>query len=828
MAKFDEKATWPGWETVRLIGRGSFGAVYEIRRDVFGDVEKAALKVISIPQNGGDVDELRNDGYDDESITSTFQAHLQNIVAEYSLMRKLKGHANVVYCDDVKYVQHEDGFGWDIYIKMELLTPMVDVIPVDASEETVVKFAKDMCQALEVCKKHNIVHRDIKPQNIFVSDNGDFKLGDFGIAKTVEKTSGGTKIGTYKYMAPEVYNNRPYGAAADIYSLGMVLYWLLNERRMPFMPLPPQMPTASLEEQSRLRRLNGEPLPPPAHGSDGLKAIVLKACAYDQEDRPSAAEMLAALHALERGTFRSAEPTLPHYNDHRTAETYVDDDHDEGTVGAFGMGRDVSGLAAKPAPAISAEPAEELLNGDEDEGTTGVFHPIKPVVMPSPAPAYVADREESKPTQRFEPTEELLNGDEDEGTVGAFGSLSAKKTDGQSAVPVRETLKPAQQPVKQPVQQPAKQPVKQPVQQPAKQPVKQPVQQPAKQPVQQPAKQSAKQPAQQSAGKTGKSRKLLWLLIPAVALVAAAVVLLATGILGGGSGGLAIVTQPSDSRCAVGETAQFTVSAKGNGLSYQWEVLTADGLWKQVGLSDGRSATLSVPTTEDCNGRQYRCVVTDKKGKSQTSAAATLTVKFDFSAAQVGSTVRFGSYEQDNDTANGAEVIEWVVLAKEDDRLLVISKYALDCLQFHTERTAVTWETCSLRSWLNGTFMEQAFTSADRVLICSTTVTADANPLQSTSPGNDTTDQLFLLSIPEANRYFGSNDQRTCQRTEYCYAHGVFDDSQGNCSWWLRTPGDMESCAARVYCDGEIRDKGNYGDRWLNGVRPAMWIQVES
>ena len=104
--------SWPGWETVRLIGRGSFGSVYEIQRDVFGDIEKAALKVISIPQNASDIDELYSDGYDDESITSTFQSHLKSIVSEYSLMRKMNGCANVVNCDDIRYVQHDDGIGW--------------------------------------------------------------------------------------------------------------------------------------------------------------------------------------------------------------------------------------------------------------------------------------------------------------------------------------------------------------------------------------------------------------------------------------------------------------------------------------------------------------------------------------------------------------------------------------------------------------------------------------------------------------------------------------------------------------------------------------------
>ncbi len=292
---------WPGWETVRFIGRGSFGAVYEIERDVFGETEKAALKVITIPQSSSDIDELYGEGYDDESITNTFRDHLKSIVAEYSLMRKMNGSSYVVNCDDVRYVQHEDGFGWDIFIKMELLTPITKALGKEVTEEQVIRIGGDLCKALILCKRHNIIHRDIKPANIFVSENGDYKLGDFGIAKTVEKTSGGTKIGTYEYMAPEVYRDMPYGHTVDIYSLGMVLYWLLNERRTPFLKMPPELPTSVEKEQARRRRFAGEELPKPAHGSEELKRIILKACAYDPKDRyQSAEEMLRELDALNR------------------------------------------------------------------------------------------------------------------------------------------------------------------------------------------------------------------------------------------------------------------------------------------------------------------------------------------------------------------------------------------------------------------------------------------------------------------------------------------------------------------------------------------------
>lgn len=295
-----QKINWPGWEVVRRIGSGGFGSVYEIRRNYFGTWESAALKVIHLPRNREDLDEYYNDGYDNQSVTVMLRKHLEEIYREYSLMNQMKGNTNIVCCDDFRYCQRKDGVGWEIYIKMELLTPLAQHLKDRIAEEQIIRLGKDMCSALVLCKNRNIIHRDIKPQNIFVSRDGDYKLGDFGIAKISEKTASGTRIGTFRYMAPEVYYSRPYGHQSDIYSLGLVMYWMLNERKAPFVPLGNQIPDASMVNEADKRRLKGEPLPPPAHGSEELKRIVLKACAFSPKDRYSSAkEMLADLRKLE-------------------------------------------------------------------------------------------------------------------------------------------------------------------------------------------------------------------------------------------------------------------------------------------------------------------------------------------------------------------------------------------------------------------------------------------------------------------------------------------------------------------------------------------------
>lgn len=195
------------------------------------------------------------------------------------------------------------------------------------------------------------------------------------------------------------------------------------------------------------------------------------------------------------------------------------------------------------------------------------------------------------------------------------------------------------------------------------------------------------------------------------------------------------------------------------------------------------------------------------------------------SEAEIGSSVFFGSYEQDNDTSDGKEEIEWIVLAKEGSQALVISRYALDGRQYDLSKSDVTWETCSLRAWLNGTFLNAAFGPAEQERIVRSLVTADRNPSYSTSPGNDVADQIFLLSITEVNKYFGSDEARKCVPTAYAKAQRVFMWNT-SCLWWLRSPGSLADHAALVHGDGWVNIDGRAVFNILGGVRPAMWIDL--
>ena len=283
-----------GWKIIRLLGEGSYGKVFEIERSEFGQTYRAALKVITVPQSSAEVRSVISEGMSVSQAEAYFHGIVEELMHEFSIMFKLKGTANVVSCEDLRVLEHPDGIGWDILIRMELLHPLLPyVYQHPMARRDIIRLGIDICKALELCQRYNIIHRDIKPENIFISDNRDYKLGDFGIARTIERTTSGlSKKGTYSYMAPEVYAGREYGFSVDTYSLGLVLYRMLNKNRGPFLPQPPEAITFSSREQALARRMSGEALPRPFYGEGRLGEIVLKACAFDPKDRYSSPQQL--------------------------------------------------------------------------------------------------------------------------------------------------------------------------------------------------------------------------------------------------------------------------------------------------------------------------------------------------------------------------------------------------------------------------------------------------------------------------------------------------------------------------------------------------------
>ena len=222
----------------------------------------------------------------------------------------------------------------------------------------------------------------------------------------------------------------------------------------------------------------------------------------------------------------------------------------------------------------------------------------------------------------------------------------------------------------------------------------------------------------------------------------------------------------------------------------------------------------------------------------------------DFSKLKTGDIFTFGSYEQDNDTSNGKEPIEWIVLSKNDKEMLVLSRYALDHKPYNEEFVdKITWEECTLRKWINDDFYNAAFNKTEKNLI--ETKTLKNNPIY-TDSGKDTKDKVFLLSYEDMLKtaYGFSSDQdefdfnRRCTATAYAVAQGVYLDDyfltaegEATCRWWLRTMGyayiDMvddyngfSNCAMVGDYSGQVGYYGDSVEYETHGVRPALYINL--
>lgn len=303
---------WNYWYIDKLLGEGSFGKVYRIRREEFQAVQYAALKIISIPQSEAETAQLESAGMTREEIQTYYYGIVQEIYHEVTLMAELKGKSHIVSYEDYEIREHQQCAGYDILIRMELVESLTEYSKFhNFHSQEVIRMGKEICQSLMVCAKHNILHRDIKPDNIFVSKDGDFKLGDFGIARTAEEYQVGLSVkGSYEYMAPEVYAGKEYDQRVDIYSLGIVLYTFLNNKQIPFINQEQKRVTYQQRQAALKMRLSGADVSLPSQASKKLGEVVRKAIAYEPENRYSnAEEFFYALSEVEKS--EEEEMVLP-------------------------------------------------------------------------------------------------------------------------------------------------------------------------------------------------------------------------------------------------------------------------------------------------------------------------------------------------------------------------------------------------------------------------------------------------------------------------------------------------------------------------------------
>lgn len=214
-----------------------------------------------------------------------------------------------------------------------------------------------------------------------------------------------------------------------------------------------------------------------------------------------------------------------------------------------------------------------------------------------------------------------------------------------------------------------------------------------------------------------------------------------------------------------------------------------------------------------------------KNGKANKYLSEADIKSAGFVNVKVGDIITFGNYWQGKNKSAGKQPVEWQVLDIKDGKALVISKR---CLINH-EYCGSTWETCTLRNWLDGTFKRAIFSEEEMKAVMLSDVSADENPIYNTNQGKDTKDKLFLLSIKEVEQYFVSNEERWCVPTKYADGRGFCEDDPDfeYGWWWLRSAGFDSVDAARVKYDGSIDCFGTYVGSLSGLVRPAFWLNLQ-
>ncbi len=548
---------WGKWTVKRIIGEGSFGAVYEAESEKFGNRSSCAVKLISFKNA-----EMLQGVKDGETLSSEELEQLKieearKNVREAVLMEKLQGRDHIVTIYDYDIFPGETTT--DVIIRMELLTNLNDYMKQHTTDsesdlkKTVIKMGIDIGKALEDCEEEKIVHRDIKPDNIFVNKNRTFKLGDFGLSRKMNKSASFSlrkSAGTPLYMAPETFGwGSKTDYLSDMYSLGIVMYQLLNDGNIPFVS---DMRDFIEVDNAIGRRLDREKILPPKYEHGELWKVLQKACEFEKKDRyQEAREFRKALEKLKN-------------------EIKVDQKQEHGV----------------------------------------------------------------KRNQQVKEEKQKLDKE---------------------------------------------------------------------------------------------------------------------------------------------------VKKKENGLKRE----------KTTPENDDLKVAKNIE-------KQYN----------------------------EGESVWFGSYPQ---TKNGdKKPIEWMILKKEKNKALLLSKYILDAKRYHKKFEKVTWQTSDIRSWLNNEFYKNAFTGMEQKKIQDVLVKTENNPSYGTYGGSTTKDKVFLLSIDEAEELISNDEIRKAEATEYAKKTGVYvNDKTGGTLWWLRSPGYDGEHAAGVDFRGWVYTDGYGIDSSYDGIRPAIWVSLE-
>jgi len=947
---------WGNWEIVSKLGEGSFGSVWKIRRPwLDGRFYEAAVKHISIPKDESEFQHLLDEGVfaSRESAARYYQDMLQSLLEEIDTMHTLQGYTNIVSYEDHDIIPKEDGIGYDIFLRMELLTPLTVRMREQMTTKDVVHLGIDISTAIDVLNRYHLVHRDIKPQNIFVNATGDYKLGDYGTARAMESAvTAMSRKGTYNYMAPEIYRNQPADSRVDMYSLGLVMYRLMNGNRLPFLPLSGNV-SSEMNENAMLRRFSGEPLPPPKYADAALSGIILKACAFRPEDRYiNAQELKQALEAYNgedqvvqqagddsaasdshrfhfgssahgtSGSFR--QPSRSIREKRNDAPAVVPSPEAKTVVGFEAVDYRAAQLQAalggplaqekkkKRWPAVAAVLLVAAVAGailflnNGGSGSTGqspagsietaADSATEPTLQNTPVPtaespavqtqevaSTVTPEATTVPTATPEPTAMATATHAPTAVPTATPEPTAAPTATATPTVVRtETLTPTAtpEPTLGATETPEPTPTATPV--PTAVPTTTPT--PALTAEELYARGIACLYVSESERDTEQGMRYLLEAAEAGSAEAQekAGEIYYTGAFGNQDYALAAkyfrLAAEQGKPMAQYNLGYMYQNGLGVGQSYEMAIvyyqMAADqgssvaqyslGFLYKNGLGVNpdpvkafRYYKLAADNGDEDAQYQVAACYRDGIGTEQNDEEALRY--FELSASQgndqareeaaelrkaiplkpyrtVGNIITFGHYEQDNNSSDGTEPIEWIVLDVQNGKSLLLSRYALDVQPFHTDARSVAWKDCFLRNWLNQDFLKEAFTKAERAAVLTVEVDNSAGQGYSewnVSGGSNTEDRIFLLSYHEAfDLYLKKKENRMCAPTDYAAARGAWTsgdnrkDGREACWWWLRSPGRNQDVAIYVFNNGSRRS----GSVSQEGgcIRPAFWLDPEA
>lgn len=298
-----------GYTVTEKINSGAFGTVYKVEKVNPSGEYVRALKHITIPTDKQYMSVLNSMGGDISKVDNYFSEKLKDIVLEIQILNNLseKGAEHIVRYYENDIIMTDAPKRYDVYILMEYLTPLEDYIRDNSfSVRNVLALAFDVLEGLKECHENGVWHRDIKDENIFVSNNGNFKIGDFGVSKILKGSSKAESLkGTPNFLAPEVYLGKwGYTENVDLYSLGIVLYRLLNYGRNPFLPKFPEQYFSQDEDVAFEKRMTGAIPDLPLLGGGKVGAVIIKAIANSEERYQTADAFLEDLENAVKDTDR--------------------------------------------------------------------------------------------------------------------------------------------------------------------------------------------------------------------------------------------------------------------------------------------------------------------------------------------------------------------------------------------------------------------------------------------------------------------------------------------------------------------------------------------